>query len=350
MESRMGGGGGQIIMSHGIQNSKGVAVLIQKNSRVRVNKITIHEDGHYVLVSLKVNDITMLLVNVYGPNMDEPQFFDEIIEKIKQYDEANVMFMGDFNLALNSLLDRADGGNYSPKATEKLHIIMDELGLLDAWRVLNPEGKRFSWHRQQSASRIDYVLLDHSIMNQIKYIDYKPGYKTDHSFLEFSFNVATEQRGRGYWKFNARLLHDKDFVEQVNYILDNVEASQLNPHEKWDALKEKIQTVAIKRAKVIAHKNRENFDNLTKQVLECEWSVDIDHRNVTKYIEYLNAKVQLEQLVQQQTNAAKFRSKCNTALAFERSSKYFFALGNNYNKKVMSQNQEFRRKNYLQRK
>ena len=136
--------GGQIIMSHGTQNSKGVAVLIQKNSRVRVNKITIHEDGHYVLVSLKVNDITMLLVNVYGPNTDEPQFFDEIIEKIKQYDEANVMFMGDFNLALNSLLDRADGGNYSPKATEKLHIIMDELGLLDAWRVLNPESKRFS--------------------------------------------------------------------------------------------------------------------------------------------------------------------------------------------------------------
>ena len=176
-------------------------------------------------------------------------------------------------------------------------------------------------------------------MNQIKYIDYKPGYKTDHSLLEFSFNVATEQRGHGYWKFNARLLHDKDFVEQVNYILDNVEASQLNPHEKWDTLKEKIQTVAIKRAKVIAHKNRENFDNLTKQVLECERSVDIDHRNGTKYIEYLNAKVQLlEELVQQQTNAAKFRSKCNTALAFEHSSKYFFALEkNNYNKKVMSQ-------------
>ena len=40
--------------------------------------------------------------------------------------------------------------------------------------------------------------------------DIKPGYRSDHSFLEMHITIKPFKRGKGIWKFNNNLLYQKD--------------------------------------------------------------------------------------------------------------------------------------------
>ena len=127
--------------------------------------------------------------------------------------------MGDFNVALNPRLDRTENREYCPKAQEILQRIIEEAELIDLWQVLNPEVKRYSYIRKKHknslgviGSRIDYAPVTPGISHCIPNIEYKYGYKTDHSMLYLELGVCDRTRGPGYWKFNNSMLRDVDFV------------------------------------------------------------------------------------------------------------------------------------------
>lgn len=47
----------------------------------------------------------MCILNLYGPNTDDPIFFDDIFNKLQDIEEKIIM-VGDYNIALNSTVDR----------------------------------------------------------------------------------------------------------------------------------------------------------------------------------------------------------------------------------------------------
>ena len=245
--------------------------------------------------------------------------------------------MGDFNLVLNPEVDRADGKTYYPNSTARLNTIIEELELLDPWRIINPNKRRYSWHRQKSTSRIDYALMDQSMVNRVTHTDYKPRYKTDHSIFEITLSYGDETRGPVYWKFNTKLLKDHHFVQQVNDIIDKtMEIKNKNPHEKWEILKENVKILAVERSKDLVRERRAMFNKLMEIASRYEEVVDQNTQNAHNYAEYLNVKMQLADMIQEQTDSAMFRSKCSTILKYEKSNKYFFSLEKTrYNRKVM---------------
>jgi hypothetical protein len=84
-------------------------------------------------------------------------------------------------------------------------------------RILNPGRKINTWRRKNPVKqgRIDYILISENLTNIIENVDIKSGYRSDHSVVVTDFRFNSFERGRGLWKFNSNLLHDKTYIDKV---------------------------------------------------------------------------------------------------------------------------------------
>ncbi len=98
--------GGKIFFSHGTTNERGVAILFKNDLTVNVHKEVVDVDGRYIILDVSINDNRYTMAGVYGPNKDNPNFWANVSQEIEQFDNVNIIQAGDFNVALNPLLDR----------------------------------------------------------------------------------------------------------------------------------------------------------------------------------------------------------------------------------------------------
>ena len=65
--------------------------------------------------------------------------------------------------------------------------------------TLNPNAKRYTWRRRNpiKQARLDYYLCNETFMDIVSSTAIKPGYRSDHSFLELNLNTCEFKRGRG---------------------------------------------------------------------------------------------------------------------------------------------------------
>ena len=88
--------GNKILFSHGTSSSRGVAVLYRKLFKWKINDIRTDQHGRYVTCRININDVTVVLGNVYGPNDPCPNFFEQLIRGM--YQQCNdIVLVGDFN-------------------------------------------------------------------------------------------------------------------------------------------------------------------------------------------------------------------------------------------------------------
>ena len=95
-----------------------------------------------------------------------------------------IIIGGDFNLVLDVLKDKTGGKATTHRNSRKeLKCIQDNLDLMDIWRDLNPEAKRYTWRRNRPEVHccLDFFLVSLSIARRISVADIHPAYKTDHS-------------------------------------------------------------------------------------------------------------------------------------------------------------------------
>ena len=87
------------------------------------------ENGRYVMVKV-VND-EMALCNIYAPNTDDPEFFVQFCETVESFDCADKIIGGDFNLALDTEMDRLGPSGTHERARDILQLYMDEANLTE---------------------------------------------------------------------------------------------------------------------------------------------------------------------------------------------------------------------------
>ena len=80
--------GGKIIFSHGESNSRCVAILIQNNIDIDIIDTKCDEYGRYILINCKVNEKSLILLNIYCPTKPNEQmaFLDEINKLLSNID------------------------------------------------------------------------------------------------------------------------------------------------------------------------------------------------------------------------------------------------------------------------
>lgn len=95
----------QVYQSNFSRKSRGVAIMIRKNIPFIHSQTISDQRGRYVIVSGTVNSIPLKLVNVYGPNFDDPLFFQNRYSALSNLLDSNVIMGGNFKFILDPVLD-----------------------------------------------------------------------------------------------------------------------------------------------------------------------------------------------------------------------------------------------------
>ena len=90
------------------------------------------------MIDAKLLGNRVMLVAVYGPNRDDPTFYQSFQSKIEIICNTSVIIGDYWNVPLNYEIDTQNYVNKNnPKAQQKMHALMAELDLVDVWRKNN---------------------------------------------------------------------------------------------------------------------------------------------------------------------------------------------------------------------
>ena len=205
-------------------NSRGCSILIHRSLSHEVLFESYDENGNYVLVGCKIGAESFLLLNIYGPNKDDPSFYEHIDELLMKFQTDNVIIGGDFNFVINPEIDSF---NYSREnninAKQTFLSSCRTHDLVDVWRLKNPDRREYTWLRPTplKGGRLDMFFASQHLLQRCIDIKITPGYKSDHNMVMLSVGSDTRKRGPGLWKFNDSLLGDEDYISTVNQCIQN---------------------------------------------------------------------------------------------------------------------------------
>ena len=121
-------------------NKAGVAILLNNNFTFNVLKQICNKEGRYIIIDLEVDELTLTICNIYAPNKDDPNFFQNVSEELSRF-----ILVGDFNLVMDVAKDKKGGKSSTHRNSLKvIQNIRDNLDLTDIWRDLNPEQRRYT--------------------------------------------------------------------------------------------------------------------------------------------------------------------------------------------------------------
>ena len=293
--------GYHVYFSSFTSNSRGVAILVNNNFEYKLLHMSKDDNGNILSIKISAFDKEFVIVCLYGPNNDSPEFYTQVEEMIESFGPTeHIVIGGDWNLVMNFDLDCF---NYCRRnnvnATEKVYDMLTNLGLLDVYRELNPKTRRFTWRRSNPCqqSRLDFFLTSDILLPSVDNVDIKPGYKTDHSLITVTFQFGEEVKRNQFWKFNTSLLTDKNFIDEINnliedvkieyavfpYIRDNIKdvptselALTISDQLFLDVLLMKIRSKTISFASFKKRKFEENEKKLLIEIESLEKKVELD--------------------------------------------------------------------------
>ena len=191
-------------------------------------------------------------------------FFHEVNTLIGDM-EGQVILAGDFNQVMDGMIDKSRfKGEHTPRDRAAIHMLTEDLSLVDAWRLVNPREREYTFysHCHKSHSRIDFFLISNTLIDSV--VDCKIGAiaLSDHATVELHIDLQTDRDRKGRWRLNTRILQDEIFSntlseELKSFFKINIRStSQIS--SVWEASKAYI------RGKIIAHSSKLKKENAMK--------------------------------------------------------------------------------------
>lgn len=231
---------------------QGCCNFVQKNFGFSLINTKPDAEGRVLEVRIKHEDTELTLLNIYAPNQDTPSFFREHFRNLTQLNPKEIIVAFDFNLVLDVQMDKEGGRKHTHFNSQKvLKAYMEELNLIDIWRLKHLDEKIFTWQSKRGNEnikvRLDYFLISDTLVQSVNKAEIKPKFSSDHSFPLLEINLIKLERGRGVWKFNTSLLREKNFLEAVNTMLvQEMQTEYESARHRWEIIKMRIRSIAIK--------------------------------------------------------------------------------------------------------
>lgn len=344
--------GGDIYFSHGTTNSKGVAILFEKDFEYKLIEEICDDAGRYLVLKIEVDQVPFLLVNFYAPtkNFESDQIacLECINSILSDRLHESIVMGGDFNTIFDPSLDKKGGSlaNMPHNYTAQLLEFTKEIGLVDVWRRNNPDVQRFTWRQKHPLiqCRLDFWLISERLVPCTEKASIQVSIKSDHSKIQLTLKGSEfDARGPGFWKFNSELLTDKEYVKLVKNIVRDCEGKyeQLQDKNlKWDTIKCEIRGATIKFCKQKGKQTRQNEQNLNKRLEELEKDLTKAYRDesINSTLEEIDrVKGELEDILERRTRGSVVRSHAENCEGWEKQSKYFLSLEKrNYKNKCIT--------------
>ena len=88
-----------------LQIPGGVSILFNNNFEYEVLKEKRDLNGNYLALDVVIDKQKLTLLSLYGPNKDNPDFYDQIMNIIEDFGNERYLLCGDFNLVLCPHID-----------------------------------------------------------------------------------------------------------------------------------------------------------------------------------------------------------------------------------------------------
>ena len=324
--------GGKIWFSNGSKVARGVAIMFNHKLDATVHNVIRDQEGRSVILYATINNIKFSLTSLYAPNIDSPSFFQCTFKEIHRFSPDQVVIAGDFNLALDSRLDRSGCSTNNDKSAIWLNQHFANENLTDAWRWKHPDLNGYTWRRLKPSpkfSRLDYFIISDTFLQYINNIQVHPGYHTDHSSVELLASFGEVKCGPGYWKLNNSLLRDPVYVDKINCLID----IHLKTHEDmsrmdcWELLKLSVRGSSIQYTSRKQKSKKLLIEVLEKKLAQIDQDLDqAGHLFLDKEKHRRLISHDLETLIKEKTLGAQIRSKATWASQGEYPTKYYLNL------------------------
>ena len=325
-------------------NSRGVAIFFKNNFEFQVHRERRDLYGNYLALDVTIENHKITLIAIYGPNMDDPGFYEKISDIIEDFENQYFVICGDFNLVLNPEIDYY---NYlhvnNPKARLKLLEIIDNQSMVDPYRELYPDKRRYTWRKKSplKQSRLDFFLISDVLLPSLKDSYIESSYRSDHSIIVLHLVFNDFKRGKGLWKFNNSLLSDQEYLDTINVKIEDIknQYSAIPLSEKQNIMNSDfllsiddqlfLETLLMEiRGKTIAfssykkRKERDKEENLTKEIQRAEENINSN----TDFQSLEEKKQELKDIRGKKLRGSVLRSKAIWISEGKKPSKYFCNL------------------------
>ena len=334
-----------LYFSNGSSNSNGVLTAISKDFDIKVQREAKDNEGRFLILDIEYDNEIYTLGNMYAPtrNFEQNQIIvlDNFINLMTDFNCTNLILGGDWNLYLSVLLDKLHSmsdGNDNATYRINLKSFLEVHNLVDVWRTINPYEKVFTWHRGHKRSRLDYFFISEHLLNKLETVKILPGIHSDHSLIHLSLDsVTTTARGKGFWKFPEKLLHDQEYVVKLKDIIK----SKTNEYTiedlglKWDLIKMDIRNFTVPYCSYKKKETSKHEKILNEKFTQLHTIVNSDSIITNEVLEdYNKVKLELESLEKEHARGIIVRSKVQHVEEGEKCTSYFLRQEkNNYNNK-----------------
>uniref|UniRef100_A0A8C2DY46 exodeoxyribonuclease III n=1 Tax=Cyprinus carpio TaxID=7962 RepID=A0A8C2DY46_CYPCA len=194
--------------------SRGTAIIINKSIPFITSDVISDPNGRYIIVTGELYYTPVTLANIFAPNYDDEKFVDSVLAILPNLHSHDLILAGDFNLVMDTVLDRSSNRQQSVSKSAKLiQIFYKSANIIEVWRYINPTPKKYSFFSQlhNSYSRIDYFFLDFKLLSSVKYIDYEVIVLSDHAPLKLQLTLPNRYTSRT-WRMDNSLLSNETHV------------------------------------------------------------------------------------------------------------------------------------------
>ena len=271
-------------------------IILNNNFEYKIHNVNKDREGRVIICDLEVIGVArFLMVNIYGPNQDKPNMFENVFKLMERDGIRNWNIGGDWNLVMNQHLDTWNyKSSNNPNSTKIVKQYTERFDLIDTWRDSNGTIKNYTWFRKNpdKAARIDFFLISPSILNILSGSYIKVKYRSDHCKIGLNLFQDQSERGKGLWKLNSSLLNDPILISKIkDEILLMIEVHACTPYDPkfiknyknglpeliitieqfWEVLLTKLTGTLISYA---ANSKRKRIQRENKLIKEIE---DLDH-------------------------------------------------------------------------
>ena len=336
--------GGQVFYSHGERNARGVATLIARDAKVKIVDVSCDSQGRMIFLKINHEGDQYIVVNIYAPNADTPEFFAELDPKLFHSECENIIIGGDFNLVMDLKHDRLGGSNETSnkRAREVLERLMIEYDMVDIWRQRNPKIRQYTWARHNPEtvmSRLDFYLVSQTVKNCVVNVDILPTIRSDHDIPTIMIKKTGAVRGPGFWKLNTSLLGNQEYTDQIKEIIKTEKAKVFEtPTKKLEFIEFKVKEYTVKFASQKRRSKENKLKALERKILACQQELISIKEGIAQDLAGLPfSKQQIlqhldrlysdrEQILQEKVQSILIRNRRDWLIHGEKNSKLFFSL------------------------
>ena len=228
----------QIFMPLSDTSSRGVAILISKNSEIEILEQFFDSESRVIGIECKLRGHVVCFINIYAPNTIKEQmsFIENLYEIINR--RKNIILGGDFN-AIVEMSDRVSMEEQTKslrKSDREWTQFYHSFRLKEFQNKLS-SANRMTWTNGTQSSRIDRLYIHESLGIVAHYVENLFFPMSDHRMIRAELRIDSENRKKEktdrLWKLNDSILELESVENGVKKIVKEIPSLKAKYKNKW---------------------------------------------------------------------------------------------------------------------